>query len=368
MKIPAKIDEVLNQIKEENKTETSVVTAATQEAGKEKATPVAEAGKETPQFNLDDLTDEQLNQLAEKRGFKVQKNEVEITAEEKQRQEQLEEVEKLQYAVATDQITPERYNELKTIIAEDGANLTKKEFKKLYKDEYKSAEELNDAYDDYYMVGKNIKVKEKTVVKDEDGYEKEEEVEVEKPKFDEKYVKWGQQRLERTTQRIKESAKKELDAIDAGFKNYKALDTKAKQYTGEVEKLVSSITSEKYPVAVKAGKEKVNLTIDLGAEAKEKIKNHLINDVMPIFLNGKLPEKEELSKIVDGYVKLNYEDAIQDKYYEYVEGIGIRKGMVGANAPLQKETFSTDKPDELAAAVNKAIPKELGGLITSIKK
>lgn len=366
MKPVPNIDEVLNQLKEQNIAESKVTeSAGTQEAPKE-GEAVIEAENKTPQFNLDELTDDQLNEIIVKRGLKVEKKE--ISAEDRLRQDQLEEVEKLQYAVATNQITPERYNELKTIINEDGANLTKKEFKKLYKDEYKTTEELNDAYDDYYTVGKTIKVKERKIEKDEFDNEKEVEVEVEKPKFDEKLVKFGQHRIERATNRIKGDAKKELDTIDANFKSYKALDTKAKQYTGEVEKVISSITPEKYSVSVKAGKEKVALSIDLGAEAKEKIKAHLINDVMPIFINGKLPEKEELNKIVDGYVKMNYEEAIQDKYYEYAHGVGLREAKAGVNAPIQRETFSTEKPDELATKIQQSIPKEYGGLINSIKK
>src|SRR5262245_43689391 len=87
-----------------------------------------EIKSEVTKPSLDDLSDDELIAQINKRNLNISKPE--LTEEQKLKQQQIEDVERLKYYVENNLVTPDRFNELKSIIASDGLELTKKEFSK----------------------------------------------------------------------------------------------------------------------------------------------------------------------------------------------------------------------------------------------
>lgn len=313
----------------------------------------AEIKEEVKTLSLDDLTEDQLMELATKKGFSITRKDKEISAEEKQKLEQIEETEKLTFAVQNGFITPERYVELKSIIKEDGLELTKKEFIKSYKAENKDASEkdIAEAYSDYYNLNGELPQVE----------EGEEPI---TPKYNERQQKWGQVRQQTKAERIKENAKSVLDQIDTNYKNFKAFQSKANDYGKNVESVIAEIPTENYEVAIKRGKEVVNIAIDLPKETKANLHEYLINTVGGAVLqsNDKVT-KEQVKNLADSFIRSNNDAIINEKYYEVGKSEGLREAKAGVNAPIVTQTFQGQGEDEeLKKLVDSVIPTGLQGV------
>lgn len=309
-------------------------------------------------LSVDDINEEQFNQLIElgkQKGFSLPSQSVTtLTPEEEKKQAELLELDKLNFAVSNGKITNERYNELKGVINSDGNDLTKKEFVKSFKEQNKDAttEQIEAAFEDYYWVGKKIKEK---AINDEG-----EEIEVERDKYDETHVKWGQGRIQTKADRIKANAKAVLDEIDSSYKNYKVAEGKATEYSKTIEKVVAEITPEKYSVSEEIGDKKIDIVVDLGKTAATEIRDYLVNQVAGYVINsGKHTDKDNIKLLVDGFVQQKYRKAISQKIYEAAKSEGLREGSAGINAPIIKQTYAADRPDELEQRVKDMIPKAL---------
>lgn len=350
------INEVVDMTPDATATATETKTeTATQEqpvivaTGTETKTEVTQEVK-APSF--DDLTEDQLMELAVKKGFSLTRKDKEISAEEKQKLEQIEETEKLTFAVQSGLITPERYMELKSIIKEDGLELTKKEFVKAFKAENKDASEkdIQAAYTDYYNLNEEVKV--------------EEGEDLPEPKYNERQVKWGQVRQQTKAERIKDNAKSVLDQIDTNYKNYKAFQVKANDYGKNVESVIAEIATDNYEAIVKRGKDTVKVSVELPKEVKANLNDYLIKQVGSSVLqaNDKVT-KEQVKTLADSFIRSNYEDAIMDKFYEVAKSEGLREAKAGINAPITTQTFQGQGEDEeLKKLVDSVIPTGLQGV------
>lgn len=337
----------------ETNPETPVTTSASQEGTTVTATATEENKGEVKALSYDDLTEDQIMEIAAKRGLSVSKKNDELSAEEKQKMEQVEEAEKLTFAVQSGLITPERYVELKSIIKEDGLELTKKEFVKAFKAENKDASEkdIQAAYSDYYNLNGEIPQVE----------EGEEPI---APKYDERQVKWGQVRQQTKAERIKENAKSVLDSIDTNYKNYKAFQSKANDYGKNVESVIAEIPTDNYEAIVKRGKENIKVAIELPKEVKANLNEYLIKQIgsSVIQANEKVT-KEQVKTLADSFIRNAYEDAIMDKFYEVAKSEGLREAKAGVNAPIVITTFQGQGEDEeLKRQVDSVIPLPLQGM------
>lgn len=334
----------------ETKTET-----ATQDESVIVATATEEVKSEAKAPSFDDLTEDQLMELAIKKGFSITRKDKEISAEEKQKLEQIEEAERVAYAVQSGLITNESYRELKSIIETDGLELTKKEFVKAYKAENKDASEkdIQAAYTDYYNLNEEVELN-----AGEEEYEKPE------PKYNERQVKWGQSRQQTKAERIKENAKSVLDQIDTNYKNYKAFQVKANDYGKNVESVIAEIPTENYEAVVKRGKDTVKVSVTLPKEVKANLNEYLIKQIGSTVLqsNDKVT-KEQVKTLADSFIRSNYEDAIMDKFYEVAKSEGLREAKAGVETPIITLSFQGQGGDEeQKRIVDSVIPEGLKGI------
>lgn len=356
-----KVDAPIVDTKKDTKKEVVVEkkdATATKEEGKVEVVATAEV-KPT----IDSLSDDELIAALEKRGKKIATET--LTDEQKKKQADLEDAEKRQYAIANLNVTAEQYDELKSIINSDGTELTKREFEKAYKSENKGAskEEIESAYKDYYNLPQNIKVKEKQK-KEVDGIEEEVEVEVEKPKFDEKLSKWGESRIKTKAERIKEGAKQNQKWIDDSFANHKALVAKAQEYSKVAEKALSEIDFNALPVEYKfgaEGKEKtIKAIVKLDDKAKEQVVNYINNELAQIILpTDKYKDADEISKQIKKFVKDRYDNQVGESLYNLGRTEGTNTAKSGTNVPFESTSGTTEENlmSALEKSANEKLPK-----------
>lgn len=337
-------------------------TTAAQEKKEEKSAAPATEEKviEQPQAkSLDEYTTEEILAIAEKKGLKVNK-EV-LSDEQKKKQEEIEEAHKLTFAVEQGLITADRYSELKGVLSADGADLTKKEFVKSYKTENKDAnkEDIESAYNDYYNIQQSIKVKEKQINKDGD-YEEEVEVEVDKPKFDDKYVKWGENRIKTKAERIKGAAKAELENIDSSYANYKNTLSKASEYSNSAGKVLAEIDFSAYPTKHKINNKEISAFVKFTKpeEIKADVINYLNNDLAGIILRtDKFNDVAEIKNQINGYLRTKYSEQFEDNIWNLGKTQGINEAKVGASSPIEHVLTSDDsRVDQISKEIESRIP------------
>jgi hypothetical protein len=341
-------------------------TDATPKDGEAKVDVVTVTEDKKP-VSFDDISEEEFLRLAEKKGLKIQKET--LTPEQQKKQADIEETEKLKFAIENNLITQDGYLEAKAILNSEGADLTKKEFAKAYKEENKNAtkEEVESAYDDYYFVQKNIK--EKKVKRDEKGKpvlnadEDIEEEETEKPKWDERTVKLGEFRRKNEAERIKANAKAVLDNVDSNYDSFKALKSRADEYVKTANKVMGEIDFSALPVVYKfgeKGKEKeIKAIVKLNEEAKADVQNYINTNLANLMINtDKYKDADEIGNQVRKYIKEKYDNQVGESLYNLGHTSGINEGKVGANAPVTRELVSDDSAiDTVAADIEKRLPE-----------
>lgn len=289
------------------------------------------------QSTIDKFGDDEFLKEAERRGLRVSK---EVLSQEQQKlADEIEETEKLRFALENKLITQDGYLEAKAVLNSEGADLTKKEFSKSFKTENPTAtkEEVESAYNDYYFVQQNIKV----VTKNDDD----EEVEIEKPKWDDRFVKWGDQRQKAKAERIKEGAKSTLDTIDKSYSNYKTLVNKANDYSKNVDKVIAETNFAEYPTNHKVKNRDITAVVKFPKpdEVKADVKKYLSESLGNLMIQAdKHNDVPEIKKQIHGYLRERYASDFEDTLWDLAETSGINKGKVGASAPPERTLMHDD--------------------------
>lgn len=353
-------------------------TATTTVDEKKNATPNAEVKnnataevttivEEKKPINFDDLTEEQILELANKRGLKVSKET--LSPEVAQKQAEIEKADKRKFAVEVMGMTNDQFNEIESVINSDGTDLTKKEFTKSYLSDNPKAtkEEVADAYDDYYNIQKSITVKESKVKRDvdgnvvfkDDGFSvEEEEVTTEKPKFDERLVKFGEKRRNAKAEILKAQAKAALENIDTNYAQHKTFIARANDFVKTADKVVNDIDFNAIPMNYKFGDTEIKAIVKLNDDAKKDVQSYLTNQLAGLIISSdKQNDTEEISKQVKNYIRDKYQNQVGESLYRLGQTDGINKGKVGAQAPIERILTSDDsRINELAEAAVKNIP------------
>lgn len=305
---------------------------------------------------IDKIDEDTFLKEVERRGLKVSKET--LSPEAQKKANDIEEADRIKFAVEQGLITPEGYAEVKSILAAEGSDLTKREFTKAYKAENKNAtaDEIADAYDDYYTVAKTVKVKE--TKKGTDGFD--EEVEVDRPKWDDRHVKWGAQRIQTKGERIKASAKAVLDNINTSYDSYKKLVGRANEYGKDVEKVISETDFAAYPTKHKIENKEYSGIVKFTKpdEVKADVLNYLNTDLAQIVLRTeKNPDTKEIQRQVNAYLKDKYASDFEETIYRLGKTEGLNTGKIGGNQPILREIISDDsRPNELAQEIKDRIP------------
>lgn len=349
-------DNAAAEIPTEKKEEKVVV----QPTGEAIVTPTGEV------VNTPELSDDEIFALAEKRGMKVSRET--LSPEQLKRQEDIEDAAKYQFAIEHNLITAEGYQEIKSIIASEGSDLTKREFFKTYKAENKDAtkEDVESAYDDYYFVQKNIKEtkvkrddKGKVILKGDDMDDVEIE-EIEKPKWDERVTKLGEFRRNREAENIKNGAKSVLENIDKSYSNYKTLVARATDYSKNIEKIVSETDFSAYQTTHKIGNKEISAKVKF--EKPDEIKADLsdyLNVRLAKLMVGSESYKDisEIKKQANAYLRDKYSQIFEENLWNLGKTEGINEAKVGSSSPIERELISDDsRVDEIQKEVAARLP------------
>lgn len=306
--------------------------------------------EEKPAPSLEDMPEEEFLKAAEKRGLKISKET--LTAEQQRKQSDIEETEKLKFAIENNLITQTGYLEAKATLEAEGSDLTKKEFVKAYKSDNAKAtkEEIEQAFNDYYFVQQTVKDK----TTNDDG----DEVEVDKPKWDERFVSLGEKRRNKEAESIKANAKAVLDNVDSNYANYKTFVTRANDFSKTTEKVLSGIDFSALPIEYKFKDKSINAIVKLDDAAKADVLNYLNTQLAPLVIqSNKQNDVDEISKQVKSYIKEKYSNQVGESLYDLGHTSGLNEGKVGASAPITRELVADGSMvDALSKEVEKRLP------------
>lgn len=334
----------------QEKVEEKKVTPATETPAPAPEVKIEIKAEEKPAPSLEDMPEEEFLKLAEKRGLRISKET--LTAEQQKKQSDIEETEKLKFAIENNLITQAGYLEAKATLEAEGSDLTRKEFVKAYKSDNAKAtkEEIEAAYNDYYFVQQTVKDK----AINDDG----DEVEVDKPKWDERFVSLGEKRRNKEAESIKANAKAVLDNVDSNYANYKTFITRANDFSKTTEKVLSGIDFSALPIQYKFKDKEINAIVKLDDAAKADVINYLNTQLAPLVINAdKQNDVDEISKQVKAYIKDKYSNQVGESLYDLGHTSGLNEGKVGASAPITRELISDDsKVDAFSKEIEKRLP------------
>lgn len=325
-----RVEALQNPVEEKPEVPTAPVEEKPLDAAAQQGAPITSS--------FADLSEEDLLKEIERRGMKVQK-EV-LSEDQRKRQEEIEEAEKLKFAIENNLITQDGYFEAKSILAAEGSELTKKEFTKSYKAENPkaTAEEIAEAYEDYYFVAKTIKEKS---IDDATG----DEIEVEKPKWADRYVKLGEKRLTSEAERLKAEASAKLKNIDDSYGNWKTVLNRASEYSKVSEKVLSETNFAEYPTSHTIRGKSINAVVKFAKpdEVKKDVQDYVNNRLAHLILNtDKFNDVAEIKRQADAYLKSKYQSEFDAALWDLGKTEGINEGKVGVNTPITRELISDD--------------------------
>lgn len=277
--------------------------------------PVENLNKESTLFELPAEVSAQLKELEELKAWKVANYKPEKSAEEIEKENELEKVNLKKFAVENGIAKDEDFVKYDTLQQRKDADLVFESFLADFKEDnpdITDEKELEEAARDEFETGYKLK------------------------STNEKAKEKGLAKLAKEANEIRNPFKEKVEKAKSEYIQEKEIRAKMPDFTKFITERIAKNTPDKVPFKVKAGEEEVSVDIELTKEDKEII-SKTFNTPKTFMKYSKSPEDagKDLDKKIQGWIRENKAEQIGAKFLEIGEGRGVAKGSnTGADAPF----------------------------------
>jgi hypothetical protein len=275
-------------------------------------TPIVEVEKNEPSEDIEALKRE-LQEFKERE--KARSENVELTPEEKRKQEEIEKAELINFAVKNGKMKLEDFNQFDEISKADDRDLTFRNFKKEFKEDNPEIEDID--------------LEEEALRAFEDKYDLNSENEKRKARGEARLAKEAKE-LRMPLESSYKATKSEYEQERELRKTYPNFAKKIEDFTKEV--LPSKLDFFKY----KDGEEDVLIDVDIEQKDRDEIEAQVSKElqtpeVFTLYKNNELDKiKDKAKKIAEGLIDAKYREVGLNKVAIAFETRGKKKAEIGA--------------------------------------